>query len=140
MSKENMDVIRRIFEAEARNDVAAVLELYDPDIEWDNSRSPVGDFMGTVGEVFCGRDRVQQAFRDWYEAWEIADTDVEELIDAGGEHVISVFTHKARGRRSGVEVEFPHMAGVWTIRNGKVTRVAWLPSREAALEAAQLSD
>ena len=136
MSQENLEVVRRVFEAEARGDIETLLALYDPDIEWDNSRSPVGDFAGTVGRVFRGRDGVQRAFREWYEAWEKVDSEVEELIDAGGEHVVSVFTYRARGRTSGAEVEFAHMAGIWTIRNGKVARVAWLPTREDALEAA----
>ena len=29
---------------------------------------------------------------------------------------------------------------VWTIRNGKVVRVVWFPTREEALEAAGLSE
>ena len=140
MSQENLEVVRRVFEAEARGDIETLLALYDPDIEWDNSRSPVGDFAGTVGRVFRGRDGVQRAFREWYEAWEKVDSEVEELIDAGGEHVVSVFTYRARGRTSGAEVEFAHMAGIWTIRNGKVARVAWLPAREDALEGAGLSE
>jgi ketosteroid isomerase-like protein len=112
----------------------------DPEIEMDNSRSPVGDFAGTVGRVFRGRDGVQKVFREWYEAWEKVESELEELIDAGGEQVVSVITYRARGRKSGVEVEFPHMAGAWTVRNGKVTRVVWLPTREEALEAAGLQE
>jgi ketosteroid isomerase-like protein len=140
MSRENVEVARLVFEAEARGDTQAVLDLYDPEIEWDNSRSPVADFAGTVGRVFRGRDGVHKAFREWYEAWEKVESEVEELIDAGGEHVVSVFTYRARGRTSGAEVEFRHMAGAWTIRNGKVVRVVWLPTREDALEAVGLSE
>jgi ketosteroid isomerase-like protein len=140
MSEENVEIVNRVFDAEARGDLETVIELYDPEIEWDNSRSPVGDFAGTVGRVFRGREGVQQAFREWYEVWEKVDSDVEELIDAGDEHVVSVFTYRARGRTSGAEVEFPHMAGVWTIRNGRVVRVAWLPTRDEAFKAAGLSE
>ncbi|MGI8462093.1 MAG: nuclear transport factor 2 family protein [Solirubrobacterales bacterium] len=140
MSQENVEIVRRVFDAEVRGDTETALALYDPEIEFDNSRSPVADFAGTVGRVFRGRDGVQAAFRDWYEAWKNVESELEEMIDAGGEHVVSVITYRARGRTSGVEVEFPHMAGIWTIRNGMVARVAWLPSREDALEAAGLSE
>jgi ketosteroid isomerase-like protein len=140
MSHENVEIVRRVYEAEAQGDTKAVLELYDPDIEFDNSRSPVGDFSATVGRLFRGRDRVQGAFREWYEAWEKVESEVEELIDAGYDQVVSVFTYRARGRTSGVEVEFAHMAGHWTIRDGRVIRVAFLPSREDALEAAAPSN
>lgn len=136
VSQENVDIVRLVYEAEARGDLETVLALYDPEIELDNSRSPVGDFAGTVGSVFHGRKAVQNAFREWYDAWANVESEVEELIDAGADHVVSVFTYRARGRTSGVEVEFPHMAGDWTIRNGKVIRVAFLPSRNDALEAA----
>jgi ketosteroid isomerase-like protein len=136
VSDENVEVVRRIYEAEARHDAEGVLELYDSEIELDNSRSPVGDFAGTVGRSFRGRTEVQAAFRDWYEAWEKVESQVEELIDAGEEHVVSVFTYRARGRTSGAEVEFAHMAGLWRLRDGKVIRVEFLPSREDALEAA----
>jgi ketosteroid isomerase-like protein len=140
MSENNVEIVRRLYEAEARGDHKTVHALYDPAIEFDNSRSPVGDFTGGVGKVFHGREAVQQAFREWYEAWKEVESEIDELIDAGGDSVVSVFTYKARGRTSGVEVRFPHMAGVWTIRDGKVVRVAWLPTREEALEAVGLSE
>jgi ketosteroid isomerase-like protein len=136
MSNEKLGIVRDVFEAQARGDIETVLSLYDPNIEFDNTRSPVGDFAGTVGRVFRGRDGVQAAFREWYEAWEQVESELEELIDAGGDHVVSVISYRARGRASQVEVEFPHMAGLWEVRNGKVLRVAWLPSRQAALDAA----
>jgi hypothetical protein len=31
-----------------------------------------------------------------------------------------------------------HHAGVWTLRDGKITRVVWFATREEALEAAGL--
>jgi ketosteroid isomerase-like protein len=136
MTMENVEVVRQVFAAEARRDIAAVYALYSPDIELDNTRSPVGDFDGTVGRVIRGRDAVRDAFREWYDAWSDVESEVEELIDAGGGQVVSVFTYRARGRTSGANVEFTHMAGVWTVRDGLVTRVAFLPGRGDALEVA----
>ena len=80
-----------------------------------------------------------EIMRGLYEAWERIEYDFEELIDAPGERVISVVTRRARGRASGAEVELP-LAHVWTIRNEKVVRVVWFPSREEALEAVGLRD
>jgi ketosteroid isomerase-like protein len=71
--------------------------------------------------------------------WENLEDNIEELIDAGDD-VISIVTTRARGRASGVEVEWKDNAGVWTIRDGKVIRVVWLPTRAEALEAAGLSE
>ncbi len=68
---------------------------------------------------------------------EIED-DCEELIDAG-DQVISVTTTRGRGRRSGIEIEGTN-ASIWTIRDGKIVRVAWFGRRDEALEAAGLSE
>jgi len=136
MSQENVELVRKAFDAAARRD-PAVMALYDREVEMDFSNSPFADFM-TAGQCH-GAGEVQSAFRDWYEAFENVETDVDELIDAG-ERVISVFTYRGRGRASGVEVEWKHMAGVWTLRDGKVLRVAWLQTREQALEAAGLRE
>lgn len=48
MSRENVEVVRRIYEAGARREGAAVLSLYDEDVEWDNSGSPDGLLSGLV--------------------------------------------------------------------------------------------
>ncbi len=37
MSCDNVAVVRRLFEATARDDRATVFALYDPEIEWDTS-------------------------------------------------------------------------------------------------------
>jgi ketosteroid isomerase-like protein len=137
MSRENVEVVRRIFEAAARRDVEAVLSLYDPEIEFDNTRAPHGGLM-TRG-VFRGHGGLRAFYSEYMEAWESVTEDLEELIDAG-EHVISIQTTRARGRASGAEVETPHMPGVWTVRDGKVIHVAWLATRQEAFEAAGLQE
>jgi ketosteroid isomerase-like protein len=137
MSRENVEVVRRLYEAVARRDREAVLALYDPEVEWDATQSPLGQVTG--GSVFRGHEGLRQAFREWYEGWEYVEDEIEELIDAG-EQVIAVVTLRGRGRASGVEVEWKDYAAVWTIRDGKVVRVVWLPSREDALEAVGLPE
>jgi ketosteroid isomerase-like protein len=115
-----------------------VFDAYDTNVEMDFSASPFADFM-TTSPRLQGLGDVRSAFRDWYEAFEDVESDLEELIDAG-EHVIVVFTYRGRGRASGAEVEWKHMAGLWTFREGKVVRVVWLRTREHALKAAGLRD
>jgi ketosteroid isomerase-like protein len=99
----------------------------------DWSDSPFGDFM-VIGQR-TGLAEIREAFREWYAAWENVETEVEELF-AAGDHVISVFTYRGRGRTSGAEVEWKHMAGLWSFRDGRIAEVAWLHSREAALARA----
>jgi ketosteroid isomerase-like protein len=112
--------------------------LYDSGVEFDGARSPLGQVEG--GGAFQGRgyDALRDWFRKWHQAWENVVYDCEELIDAGDEHVVSFVTMRARGRTSGLSIERPQI-NVWTIRDAKVTRVVWFPTREEALEAVGLS-
>jgi ketosteroid isomerase-like protein len=135
MSRENVEVVRRVHDAAARRDVPAVLALYDPGVELDATRVEI---VGIGQGVYRGHDGLRSFFREWHEAWENVEYDFEELIDAG-EQVISVVTRRARGRASGVDVEW-HVALVWTLREGRVTRLVWFPSREDALEATDPSE
>jgi ketosteroid isomerase-like protein len=137
MSRDHVQVVREAFDLTARRD-ASVFDAYDRDVEMDFSASPFADFM-TTSPRLEGIGEVRSAFRDFYEAFENVESELDELIDAG-EHVIVVFTYRGRGRASGAEVEWKHMAGLWTFREGKVARVAWLQTREAALEAAGLRE
>ena len=130
-----MQIVRDAFEAEARRDLAALHGLYDPEVEMDFAGSPFADFAGP--KVRRGSNEVRDAFRDFYVSFDAVESDLHELIDAG-EDVVSVFTYRGRGRTSGVETEWRDMAGVWTLRGGKIIRVTWLRSREQAIEAARL--
>jgi ketosteroid isomerase-like protein len=102
-------------------------------------KPPVLQVVGLGGGVYRGHEGLRSFFREWHEAWERIEYDFEDLIDASGDRVISVVTRRGRGRASGAEVELP-LALVWTIRNEKVVRVVWFPSREEALEAVGLRD
>jgi ketosteroid isomerase-like protein len=139
MSQENVEIVRRLFEAVARRDTEAVLSLYHPDVEWDGSRHRWAEVLGPGRARWQGHDALRAWSKRYYEAWENLEDHVEELIDAG-ECVISVVTTRARGRGSGVEVEWKENVGVWTIRDDKIARVVWLPTRAEALEAAGLSE
>jgi ketosteroid isomerase-like protein len=134
MSKENVEIVRRVYDAVARGDAETVLALYDSAVEWDFSHSPYRSFL--KHDVYRGRDGLRSFIRERYEeAWQSAEDELEELIGVG-EQVISVITSRGRGRASGIQVEKTH-AGVWTVRDGRVVRVEWM-SREDALEAAGL--
>jgi ketosteroid isomerase-like protein len=136
MSKENVEIVRQAFEAASRREPADP-GTWASELEMDFSGSPFADFV-TRGRA-RGLAEVRHTFRDFYEAFDDVEADVTELIDAG-EHVIAVFTYRGIGRTSGVPVEFTNMAGLWTLRNGKVARVAWLKNRSDAIKAAGLRE
>jgi ketosteroid isomerase-like protein len=133
VSQENVDLVRRLFDAVAERDGATVLSIYHPEIEWDGSRHRWSEMLPGQA-IWHGHDELRRFSRRYYEMWEDLQNEIEEVIDAG-EHVIAVVNSRARGRASGVEVEWAHHGSVWTIRDGKVVRVVWFPDRAEALES-----
>jgi len=138
MSQESVEIIRQMYAAVARRDSDAVLEIYDPSVEADMTPAPCRDIIGG-GRVYHGHDGLRAFYREWNDAWEVVESELEELID-GGDRVISLETTHGRGRASGAEVEL-HECGIWTLRNGRIVHVEWLDAtREEALEAAGLRE
>ena len=136
MSQENVEIVRRVWDAVTRADTEAVLALYDEDVEYDFSRSPFQS-TGISQPAYRGHDALRALFRERYEDWEQVEDHCQELIEANDE-VITVVTSRGRGRGSGIEVEATHV-GLWSVRGGKVIRVRWFGTRDEALDAARLT-
>jgi ketosteroid isomerase-like protein len=138
MSEENVEIVRRVYDAVARRDAESILALHDPDVEVRFAKGTMLDRIGEAG-TYRGHEGLRAFDRELRQAFEDFETNCEELIDAG-ERVVSVSRYRARGRRSGLEIDGPIQFGIWTIRDGKITRVEWFDSREEAIEAAGLPE
>ena len=46
MSQENVEIVRCLYDAAARQDTSNVLNFYDSEIEWDISHAPARNLMG----------------------------------------------------------------------------------------------
>jgi ketosteroid isomerase-like protein len=134
MSQENVEIVREAFESFAGGDQEKTARLVDPEIE----------FHGTVGGLEEGRiahglAQIAQVFEEEdLEAWEERRLEPEEFIDAGDNVVVLLHEYR-RGRGSGVELE-TDTAVVCAVRAGRVVRIQGYMDRDAALEAAGLSE
>jgi ketosteroid isomerase-like protein len=133
MSQENVEVVRRSYEAFNRRGPEAV--AWPPECVWDASPTRIPG-LG----VYRGPDEIKTFFEDWFEAfpfeeWEV---EVEEMIDHG-DQVIVKSCQGGRGAGSGAAVEI-HFAQVWTFRNGQPVRVMNYMTYDEALEAAGLRE
>jgi ketosteroid isomerase-like protein len=132
MSQENVEVVQRRYEALNRGDLAAMVELTDPDaVWWDRSDDPWGS------TAHRGRDACLRHLEEILEDAEL-QTHPQEFIDAGDAVVVGVRL-VGRGRASGVAFE-EHEFHVFTLRRGRVTETREYRDRAEALEAVGLSE
>lgn len=111
----NMQIMRAAFDAFARGDLAAVLSIFDPDLEWREA----DNFIYADGNPYRGPEAVRDGVfariaRDW-DGYEVR---VEEMHDAGDTVVATgryKGTYKATGRK--VDAQFAY---VLKLRDGKL--------------------
>jgi uncharacterized protein len=127
---ENVEQLKRGYEAFNHGDLEAVFELLDPEIESVNDeRVP---FAGT----YRGHEELRALLRDQQEVFGQLTMEPYEFFEAG-DQVVAFVRVRARGEASGAAVEIT-IGHLWTIRNGKAIRWQGFPEREKALEAAGL--
>jgi ketosteroid isomerase-like protein len=137
MPEENVEIVRCAWDALERGDIDEGFQVFAADVEWDVSRDVWGDLVG--GGRYSGVEGVRSWLRDLYSAWETFEMTTQEVIDAGDDQVITVLAARGRGRTSGIEVEH-HPGGVSTMREGKIVRVVWFPTRKEALASVGLPE
>jgi ketosteroid isomerase-like protein len=120
---ENVEVVRDMLEDYVRGDYEAALPAFAQEVE-----------VITSLERFHGPAGVVEEAKRWEEMWSDYNFEVQELVDAG-DKVVLLYRQVGKAKESGVEVE--ERAGwVYTLREGKITRVEMFQDRETALRAA----
>jgi ketosteroid isomerase-like protein len=135
MSQENVEIVRRAYEAYARGDLEAALADLAPNVEW---HTPPGERELDLEPVYHGPEAVGAALAAWAASWDEWVVEPVEFIDAGDE-VVVVLDERGRGKGSGAEVFRAHFQVV-TVRNGAGILIREYTSRTEALEAAGLSE
>jgi ketosteroid isomerase-like protein len=133
MSQENVEVVRRLFERWATGDLTA--DCYDPDIEYSRIGAETPDMEGR----WLGRDELATSMRDYLRAFSDLRIEAKRIVDLGGDRVLVLSRHTARGKQSGVPIEH-EIGDLFTLRNGKIVRHDSYWNRAEALEAAGLSE
>jgi len=130
MSQENVEVVRKAIDYEYHGvgDRAEAEAIFDPQVVLN----PIDEAPSS------GFDAMRSDMARWASAFDELKVTFEEIIDAG-DKVVVVAYHQGRGRGSGVEVD-TRFYEVYTLRDGKVSRVDEYIDRAEALEAAGLSE
>jgi ketosteroid isomerase-like protein len=131
MSRENVEIVRRMWDAFLSDDPVAGLSFCDPDIEWDGTNLP-------DGTVARGHEAVVDHAMRWAASWEGWTMEPQRFIDAGGDRVILIIRETGRSD-SGLLMDERH-AELYTLRNGKVVYRRGFSDPAEALAAVGLSE
>jgi ketosteroid isomerase-like protein len=132
MSQENVEVVRTIFQAFQERGPSAILDLLATDIEW-TVRPDLPD-----AKTYRGRDGVRQLLSNFEDVMDAQWYSPVEFIDTG-QAVVVPLRWGARGKRSEVPFEERQETWMFSLQGGKISRVAEYATRQAAFDAAGVS-
>ena len=130
MSQENVEIVRRMYDAFYARDVAG-LDYFDPGVVVDASHR-------VDGRVGKGYDELLTILGEWMSTWEDWREEVEEMREVG-DRVLVVSTQRGRGKGSGVDWEGRFWM-LYEIEEGRISRWTIYDDSDQALEAVGLSE
>lgn len=132
MSRENIELVQRSFDAISRGEIDALLELYDRDVQF---LPLTGTQVETGG--YHGHRGVRDYFEEVAEVWDELRPHADDFRTVGNE-VVAIGGCAVRGKGSGIVTDSP-LAWVIAVRDGKITSHRGYRSADEALEAVGLS-
>jgi ketosteroid isomerase-like protein len=132
MSEENVEIVRRVY-AEWEKGNFSTTDAFDPRVRvaW------VDPMLAQRAETIGLRETTRN-MREFLDVYERLTATAERIVDAG-DVVVAVVSWHGSGKASGVEFAVRH-GSVWTISDGKVTRLVNYRDPAEALRAAGLSE
>jgi ketosteroid isomerase-like protein len=137
VSRENVEVVRRIWEAWELRDTEAALALYDPNVEATGFAEVVGVKGGKTG-TYRGMEGLRRWMRDFSETFDDFIAHPEEFVDAGDGVVVRV-RMSGRGKRSGAPSELV-IWNAYRLQDGRVVGLESHREEADALRAAGLPE
>jgi ketosteroid isomerase-like protein len=128
MSQESTQVVRQVVEAFNRRDLAAMIQRFDPEIEWEP-----GGPAAVERPIYRGRDEVSSGFIETWETWELFQVEEHELRDLG-DSIVWLGRARMRGSASHVELD-QEFAVHFLVREGKIVRLRGFLAWQEALDA-----
>jgi uncharacterized protein len=133
MSQENVEIVRRGYDAFNRGDLGAFFQAFDPNAEW---YLPEGGLnVGTRR----GHQAIRQLVEGFLEVWDPMHFEPERFFDVDDQRVLVFVRVSATGRGSGAQAEI-RATHEFTIRDELVVRFKVYGNRAEALEALGLSE
>jgi ketosteroid isomerase-like protein len=132
MSQENVEIVRRMYEAFHAGDADGALSHFDAEVLTDTGSARPDLSVGK------GREYLGAVVGSWAATWEGWRDEIAEIRDLGN-RVLVVSVQRGRGRGSGIEVEARY-AILYDLANGAIVSVRMYGTVAEALEAAGLRE
>ena len=123
MSKENVELVRRLFSAIESEEFQVVLNLFDPEVEWSATEGTAHGIEGVVS-----------SFVGWMETWDEHHIEPEEFLECDDGRVLAAIHLSGLGQQSGVSID-QRFFQLYTVREGKVSRMVEYVDRDRAVRA-----
>jgi ketosteroid isomerase-like protein len=131
MSQENVEIVRKVYEALNRRDWDAGFHDMHPDFEMTTQRE-------IAAGTRRGRKQVQEFVEEYSAAFDNHIFEPDEFLE-NGDQVVVLLTRRARpkGGSADIVVRNGHL---WTVRDGTILSMKSFPDPEKALEAVRLRE
>ena len=136
MSRENVEIVRRMVEAWQGDDFESWLATIDPTVEW---HAVLQRLVEGPESLYRGHDGMRRFWSDYRTELSHMQVEAQGLRDVGDDRVLLLVRFQWRGVASGIEMESP-VGLVMTLRDGKVIRSFDYLSHQEALKAVGLSE
>jgi ketosteroid isomerase-like protein len=130
MSRENVEVVHRVYERLNRGDVEGVVELCGDDIEMDFSERVFNP------ATYSGHDGIRRFYAGVKEVWQSYQWAVEDTRVAD-DWVVALLYCRGQGRQEAPPAEW-RVAWLWKFREGRPVYLRFYRQRVHALEAVGL--
>ena len=130
MSRENLEIVQRGFDAFNETGVEGILPFIHPEFE---ATTPPN--LASEPDTYRGHDGIRRWFDSFDEVMEEIRWDAHGYQQVGDQVVVE-FTLRARGKTTGLDFGQDAVM-VWSLRDGKAIRVELFETLDEALAAAK---
>jgi ketosteroid isomerase-like protein len=134
MSSENVALVQALLDASGRHDVEALMATLDPAIEW----TPVEADLGYA--VHRGHGDVRAWLTEQAAALPDMHWEADRVEDAGGETVVALVRKPGLRPASETDAATPDCGVIFTVRAGRIMRIAEYDDPNRALVKAGLAE
>jgi uncharacterized protein len=134
VKEKNVEIIQNLYAAFAKGDVPAVLQKFDPKIEWNEAENfPYADENPYIGPQAVLEGVFARLGAEW-EYWNLTE---QTYYEANSGEIIVTGRYKAKNKMTSKEinVQFVHM---WTLEDGLVTKFQQYADTYQTVEAMEV--